>query len=83
MFKDMINFEVEIIVSSRAETLLEYTGILYEDDNSFIKLKDVTINYAMLNFQKNIFGGNISVYKENIEEVILNKDYIISCNSKR
>ena len=80
MFNSMINCQVEVIVSSHAETILEYIGILVEDDNNFIKLKNVTINYAMLNFQKSIFGGNINSYRNNIKEVILNKNYIISCN---
>lgn len=82
MFKDLINLEVEIIVSSRAETLLEYSGVLCEENDRFVKLKDVSINFAMLNFQKNIFGGNMNIYKQNIGEVILNKEYVISCNKK-
>lgn len=80
MFNDLINCEVVAIVSSRAEALLEYSGLLYEENEKYIKLKNVEVNFAMLNFQKSIFGGNINSYKQNIEEVILNKDYIISCN---
>lgn len=82
MFNNMMNSEVTVIVSSRAETLLEYNGVLCEENENTITLRGVSINFAMLNFQKNIFGGNMSSYKQNIDKVILNKDYIISCNMK-
>ena len=31
---------------------------------------------------KGIFGGNINKYRENVEKVIINKKYIISCNKQ-
>lgn len=37
---------------------------------------------CVLNVQKNIFGIGMGVYKQNIEEVILNKNYIIACYKK-
>ena len=82
MFKDLINNEVLIIVSSRAEFLLEYTGVLCEENENTLKLKNAEINQAMLNFQKNMFGSGIGNYKQNLEEVIINKNYVISCNKK-
>lgn len=82
MYSDLINCEVVVIVSTRAETVFEYTGILCADNNTTLKLRDVEINIAMLNFQKNFFGGDMGAYKQNIDEVIINKDYIISCNRK-
>lgn len=82
MFNNFINCEVTVIVSSKSETLLEYNGILCDENETSIKLKNVSINFAMLNFQKSIFGSNINNYKEEIEEVILNKKYIISCNKR-
>ena len=83
MFKELINNEVTVIVSSKTEMLLEYTGILSNEDETTIKLKNVYINIAMLNFQKNFFGSNMGSYKQNIDEVIINKRYIISCNKNK
>ena len=45
-----------------------------------MELKNVDISYLMLNFQRGIFGGNINKYKENLDSVIINKRYIISCD---
>jgi hypothetical protein len=78
MFKDLINKQVLVIVSSQTEMLLEYRGILIDEDEQNIKLKN--INIGMLNFQKNFFGSNIGNYKKNISEVIINKRYMISCS---
>ena len=76
MYKELVNKQVLVIVSSQTEMLLEYRGILVEDDEKNIKLKNTSINIAMLNFQKNFFGSNIGNYKKNISEVIVNKKYI-------
>ena len=80
MFKNFMNCSVVVIVSTRAETMLEYTGTLSYEDDSSIRLNNVSINAAMLSFQKNIFGDNMSVYRQGIDEVIINKNYIISCS---
>lgn len=82
MYSEFINKEVIVIVSSRAENVLEYIGLLCEENSNSIKLKNASINVGMLNFQKNIFGGNIGGYQQNIEEIIINKNYIISCSVK-
>lgn len=82
MYKEYINSKVVVIVSSKAETLWEYTGVLCDLDENSIKLRDVQINQVMLNFQKNMFGSGMSAYNQEIEEVILNKNYVISCYKK-
>ena len=82
MYSDLINCEVVVIVSTRAETVFEYKGYLDSETDSTLKLRDAEINIAMLNFQKNFFGGEMGAYKRNIDEVVINKDYIISCNRK-
>lgn len=82
MYNSFINKEVTVIVASRADSILEYNGLLCEENEKTIKLRNVSINLAMLNFQKNLFGSNMGDYYENIEEMIINKDYIISCNTK-
>lgn len=82
MYSDLINCEVVVIVSTRAETVFEYKGFLCSETDNTLKLRDAEINIAMLNFQKNFFGGEMGAYKQNIDEVVINKDYIISCNRK-
>lgn len=82
MYKDYINDKVVIIISTRSEGVLEYTGILSDEDANVIKLKNVTIAPMMLNYQKNVFGTKINVYQDSIDEVIINKNYVISCSKK-
>ena len=67
-------------VSSRGDNLLEYIGTIVAETENNIELKNVSISHLMLNFQKGIFGGNINTYKTNLDKVIINKRYIISCN---
>lgn len=82
MYDEYLNNEVVVIVSTRTEVMWEYTGYLVQADETSLKLKDVSINQALLSFQKNIFGSGMSTYKSNLKEVILNKNYIISCYKK-
>ena len=72
----------QIIVSTRTEMVLEYNGVFVSEDINTLVLKNVSITSAMLNFQKNMFGTGLGQYKENIDTVIINKNYIISCNKK-
>ncbi len=80
MYKDLINERITIIVSSRGDNLLEYVGVLSNENDDTLELKNVDISYMMLNFQKGLFGGNIYKYAENVDRVIINKHYIISCH---
>ncbi len=80
MYKDLIGERVTVVVSSRGDNLLEYIGTLSVENEEAIKLENATISYLMLSFQKGFFGGNINRYKENVETVIINKRYIISCD---
>lgn len=80
MYSSLIGEVVTVIVSSRGDNVLEYIGTLKAEDDQSIVLTNVDISYLMLNFQKGIFGGNISKYKDNLEKVIINKRYIVSCN---
>ena len=82
MYNEYINHEVVLIVSARTEALWEYTGLLSDIDEFSIKLKNVEINQAMLNIQKNVFGAGMGNYKQNVDEVILNKNYIVACYKK-
>ena len=80
LYKSLIGENVTVVVSSRGENLLEYIGTLSSENVDTIELNNVSISYLMLNFQKGIFGGNINKYKENVEKVVINKRYIISCD---
>ena len=80
MYKSLIGERVTVVVSSRSENLLEYMGKLESESDDTIELTNVDIAYLMLSFQKGFFGGNINKYKENLDRVIINKRYIISCD---
>ena len=80
MYKELIGEKIAVVISSRGDNLLEYIGTLTNETDETIELSNVDISYLMLNFQKGIFGGNINKYKENLEKVIINKRYIISCD---
>lgn len=80
MYSDLIGEKVTIVVSSKGDTMLEYIGTLESETEDTLELKDVDISYLMLNFQKGIFGSNINKYKDNLEKVIINKRYVISCD---
>ena len=41
-------------------------------------LKNVNISTAMLSFQKSMFG-NMNTYKNDVSEVIVSKNFIVSC----
>ena len=80
MYKSLVGEKVTVVVSSRGDNLLEYVGILSSENEDAIELTNVDISYLMLNFQKGIFGGNVNKYQENLEKVIINKKYVISCD---
>ena len=82
MYKDLIGSTVTIVVSSRGNVLLEYTGTITGEDDKNVYLKNVSISYLMLNYQKGFFGDSFSRYKEGLDQVILNKKYIVSCNKQ-
>lgn len=82
MFDHLIDKEVEVIVSTKSDILLEYTGVLCKETEVSLILENAEINPVMLNFQKNIFGGSMNNYKQNVEEIIINKQYVVSCNKK-
>lgn len=82
MYSDFIGKKVNIVISSRGDTLLEYVGIVETEDEKTITLSNADISYLMLNFQKGIFGNNMNVYRKELDKVIINKKYIISCNEE-
>ena len=80
MFKNLIGEKVTVMISSRGDNVLEYCGTLISENEESIELSNVDISIMMLNFQKGLFGSNMNKYKEDVEKVIINKKYIISCN---
>lgn len=81
MYSEFKGEKISVVVSSRGENLLEYVGTLVQETEYSIILTNVDISYLMLSYQKGFFGGNINKYKENLSKVIINKKYIISCDS--
>lgn len=80
MFKELIGEKVTVMISSRGDNVLEYCGTLIDENEESITLSKVDISIMMLNFQKGIFGSNMNKYKEDVDKVVINKKYIISCN---
>jgi hypothetical protein len=80
MFRNLIGEKVNILTSTRGDYVLEYFGTIISENEESVELSNVDISIMMLNFQKGIFGGNINKYKEDVEKVVINKKYIISCD---
>ena len=80
MFNSLLGSRVTVVVSSKGDTILEYVGNLVSENDDSIELQNADISYLMLNFQKGIFGGNINRYKQNLNKVVINKQFIISCD---
>ena len=81
MYKSLMGSIVNVIVGSRAEYLLEYNGKLVNETDTTIELKDVTVSYLLPQFQKGLFGSGITKFKENVATIVINKQYIISCDN--
>ena len=78
MFNDFIGQVVTVIVSSRADSLLE--GVLQSENDETIVLSGVNISYLLANIQKGVFGDSATRLKVNLDRVIINKQFIVSCN---
>lgn len=81
MYKKLMNKPVNVLVASRGDVILEYFGTIVEETETTLKLENVNINYAALNYQKSLLGNGITVFKQNLRETIINKEYIISVNN--
>jgi len=79
MYKELHNEKVTVLVSTHGDTVLEYNGTLTAENEYSITLSNVDIGTMLLNIQKGIFGGNVTMYKDGVDKVIINKKYIISC----
>lgn len=79
MYKDLINEEITILVATKGEIVLEYTGVLTRENENEIELSNATIATMLMNVQRSVFGSNMNKYREDIDKVIINKKYIISC----
>ena len=85
MFKEFIGQPVEVIVRTGAEYSLNYTGVFEEESDKSIKLKNVYIkalsSASAQAMTSKMFGTGMLYMKENVPTVVINKDYIISCNN--
>ena len=79
MYKEMIGRKVTVLVATKGDIVLEYNGTLLGETDTEIELSDASIATMLLNLQRNVFGSNMTKYKEDIDKVIINKKYIISC----
>ena len=81
MFKEYKDQQVNVLVASRGDVFLEYFGTVVEETEKTLKLKNVNILYAAPQMQKNIMGTGIAQFKTNLNEAVINKEYIIGINS--
>lgn len=79
MYKDLINERVTVLVATRGDIVLEYEGTLTEENDTEIVLNDASIATMLMSVQVSVFGKNMNKYREDIDKVVINKKYIISC----
>lgn len=79
MYKDLINEKVTVLVATRGDVVLEYEGTLTEENDTEIVLNDASIATMLMSVQVSMFGKNMTKYREDIDKIIINKKYIISC----
>ena len=79
MYKDLINERVTVLVATRGDVVLEYEGTLTEENDTEIVLVDATIATMLMSVQVSMFGKNMTKYRDDIDKIIINKKYIISC----
>ena len=79
MHKDLINERVTVLVATKGDVVLEYEGTLTEENDTEIVLNDASIATMLMSVQVSMFGKNMTKYREDIDKIIINKKYIISC----
>ena len=79
MYKDLINERVTVLVATKGDVVLEYEGTLTEENDTEIVLNDASIATMLMSVQVSMFGKNMTKYREDIDKIIINKKYIISC----
>lgn len=84
MYKSLIGENVAVIISTRSDNMLEYTGTLSSESDETIALSNANILYLMTNFTRGagLLGENMNKIKGDLEKVVINKEYIISCNKQ-
>ena len=79
MYKDLINDRVTVLVATRGDVVLEYEGTLTEENDTEIVLNDASIATMLMSVQVYKKKKNMTKYREDIDKIIINKKYIISC----
>ena len=79
MYKELINERVTVLVATRGDVVLEYEGTLVEENDTEIVLNNASIATMLMSVQVSMFGKNMTKYREDIDKIIINKKYIISC----
>ena len=79
MYKNLIGEKVTVLVATKGDVVLEYEGTLVEENDTEIVLNDASIATMLMSVQVSMFGKNMTKYREDIDKIIINKKYIISC----
>ena len=80
MYERFMNNQVSVFVTPKTSTFMEYKGTLVDENEETIVLNNVVIEFAATAAAKSFISG-ASLYKSNIDTVVINKEFIISCNS--
>ena len=82
MFELLIDCNVIAMVTGKGEAVYVYRGTLVEENEKTIILKNCRIEMSMTASQRNMnfLGSDAFVFQDNVESVIINKEYIMSCN---
>lgn len=82
MYESLIGEKVTVIVATRGQFVFEYNGTLSSVTEDDLELTNVSISHLLFTFQYGPISRNLSKYKDNLKKVIVNKNYVISCDKE-
>ena len=68
MYKELLGKNVTVLVATKGDIVLEYTGTLLSESDTEIELVNASIATMIMNVQRAVFGSNINKYKEDIDK---------------
>ena len=79
MYKDYLNRNVTVVVTTRSQGAYEVKGLLSNEDAYNITITDARIGLPVGESlkQNGLFNGSFQTYKEHTDKVVINKEYII------
>lgn len=82
MYERFMNNQISVFVTPKSDNFMEYKGTLVEENEKSIILNNAVIELAATSAAKSMsFVSGACLYKSNVDTTVINKDFIISCNS--